>query len=176
MAKSRDGKTKTCSRCKINKVLAEFYKQTASVDGHSSYCRICVRETTGAWHRANPERQKVIRSRTRNKRLGLERGEFGQLLKGQQGKCAICFTPLTRRNGTRDHHHDCGKLRGLLCTRCNSAIGALGDNVEGLERALAYLLRHQELCNNEGYDTDKAGEACDECGSLPPDIELPESA
>ena len=40
-----------------------------------------------------------------------------------------------------DHDHRTGKFRGWLCRMCNTAIGALGDDIEGLERALAYLRR-----------------------------------
>jgi hypothetical protein len=40
-----------------------------------------------------------------------------------------------------DHDHRTGKFRGWLCRMCNTAIGALGDDVDGLERALAYLRR-----------------------------------
>ena len=38
-----------------------------------------------------------------------------------------------------DHDHTSGKYRGYLCIGCNMGIGQLGDSIEGLERALAYL-------------------------------------
>lgn len=41
-----------------------------------------------------------------------------------------------------DHDHDTGEFRGWLCMRCNIAIGGLGDNYEGVLRALDYLLRN----------------------------------
>lgn len=40
-----------------------------------------------------------------------------------------------------DHCHDTGRVRGVLCWDCNSAIGKLGDNKEGIQRALQYLTR-----------------------------------
>jgi hypothetical protein len=40
-----------------------------------------------------------------------------------------------------DHNHETGKFRGWLCDNCNTGIGKLGDTVEGLERAIAYLKR-----------------------------------
>ncbi len=39
-----------------------------------------------------------------------------------------------------DHCHETGKLRGFLCKVCNTSIGALGDNLEGIERARNYLV------------------------------------
>lgn len=40
---------------------------------------------------------------------------------------------------TIDHDHENGRVRGVLCIRCNSALGKLGDNTEGLQRAMDYL-------------------------------------
>ncbi len=42
-----------------------------------------------------------------------------------------------------DHDHVTGVFRGWLCNRCNAGIGMLGDNVAGLQRAIAYLERVQ---------------------------------
>ncbi len=43
-----------------------------------------------------------------------------------------------------DHDHDTGAFRGWLCTACNRGIGSLGDDLLGLERARAYLIRAKE--------------------------------
>lgn len=40
-----------------------------------------------------------------------------------------------------DHCHDTGRVRGMLCHGCNTALGKLGDNVAGLRRALEYLTK-----------------------------------
>lgn len=39
-----------------------------------------------------------------------------------------------------DHSHQTDKFRGWLCNNCNVGISRLGDNVEGLVKALNYLL------------------------------------
>ena len=38
-----------------------------------------------------------------------------------------------------DHDHDTGEFRGWLCNNCNTGLGAMGDTIEGLERAIKYL-------------------------------------
>ena len=38
-----------------------------------------------------------------------------------------------------DHDHDTNQFRGWLCYQCNTAIGNLGDSIEGLKRAILYL-------------------------------------
>ena len=50
--------------------------------------------------------------------------------------CAICFQETKL---TVDHNHQTGRVRGLLCERCNSGIGALSDSVALLVSAKAYL-------------------------------------
>jgi len=63
----------------------------------------------------------------------------------QKSKCACCGihqNELTNRFAV-DHDHDTGLIRGLLCHICNTGIGKLGDNIEGLMRALNYLEKHE---------------------------------
>jgi len=80
------------------------------------------------------------------KRLyGIGLHEYNLMLTEQKGKCACCGihqNELTR-NFAVDHDHDTGLIRGLLCGNCNTAIGKLGDNIEGLMRALNYLEKHE---------------------------------
>lgn len=62
----------------------------------------------------------------------------------QRGRCAICDKKLESKEKTRiefnaDHCHATGKLRGLLCKCCNTSLGKLGDNIEGLQKAMNYL-------------------------------------
>lgn len=52
--------------------------------------------------------------------------------------CELCGTAADLHF---DHCHDSEAFRGWLCMRCNTGLGMLGDNIEGLERALAYLRR-----------------------------------
>lgn len=54
--------------------------------------------------------------------------------------CGVCSRPLsTVFDMVLDHCHATGRVRGVLCIKCNSAIGALGDTPEGLQRAIDYL-------------------------------------
>lgn len=59
----------------------------------------------------------------------------------QNYRCNICNDPESYTGSLHvDHCHTSGLLRGLLCGRCNRAIGLLGDDVESLERALHHVL------------------------------------
>lgn len=79
--------------------------------------------------------------------FGLSKEEYISLLEKQSNVCAICSQPETSIDGknkkTRylavDHCHTTGKVRGLLCTRCNNALGGFMDNIGLLNNAISYL-------------------------------------
>lgn len=65
---------------------------------------------------------------------------YEELLAEQLGVCAICMQKCTsRRRLAVDHCHETGRVRGLLCHRCNRGIGFLGDSRQLLLRASDYL-------------------------------------
>jgi hypothetical protein len=64
------------------------------------------------------------------------------LLAAQEGKCAICSRSIvfgTAGGAHVDHCHTTGRVRGILCGGCNTALGKLGDTIESLERVVRYL-------------------------------------
>ncbi|MBM3661163.1 MAG: hypothetical protein FJW95_16895 [Actinobacteria bacterium] len=62
------------------------------------------------------------------------------MLEAQGGGCAICGRPEPEGGSLHvDHDHETGAVRGLLCFRCNGALGNLDENVERLADAIAYL-------------------------------------
>jgi len=57
-------------------------------------------------------------------------------------QCELCDRVLERGKIHLDHDHVTGAFRGWLCNRCNLALGHLGDNIQGIKRALAYLVKN----------------------------------
>lgn len=104
------------------------------------------------------------RSKDRNKRLrkfGITIEDYHELLKNQGGGCAICGIEHNGQIGNKhkyntsedldrdklfsvDHDHRTNKVRGLLCTRCNNALGCFDDRIELLERSIEYLKKYRE--------------------------------
>lgn len=71
---------------------------------------------------------------------GMDRFCYDLMFAAQKGLCKICQKPETfRKNLSVDHCHATRKIRGLLCVKCNAALGAFGDDIELLEAAIAYL-------------------------------------
>lgn len=83
------------------------------------------------------------------KKYGLRIPDFEMLERQQCGRCAICdkVPAQTTRSKrlTVDHCHVTGSVRGLLCGRCNTAIGMAGDNVAVLRSMILYLERSRYL-------------------------------
>lgn len=73
-------------------------------------------------------------------KFGLTVEDYDRLLAKQKGRCAICgqHPPKTRRLAV-DHIHGTRRVRGLLCTHCNVALGLLGEDVHRIVRMLDYL-------------------------------------
>lgn len=73
--------------------------------------------------------------------------EYAKMFDKQKGACKICSSPLICFDGTKrdserptvDHCHETGKVRGLLCHKCNSGLGLFNDNPELLQRAINYI-------------------------------------
>ncbi len=82
------------------------------------------------------------------------------MLKAQGSVCAICGSKETTVNAKNDkiqklsvdHDHATGKVRGLLCTACNKALGLLSDDLDKILKAHEYLRRHMEETNDTGTD------------------------
>ena len=67
---------------------------------------------------------------------GISNAHYEAMKAAQGGRCAICGRQTDLHV---DHDHRTEAVRGLLCVRCNTGIGQLGDNVRGLKAALEYL-------------------------------------
>ena len=75
---------------------------------------------------------------------GLDFKDYERMLEEQNGVCAICISPPPNNRKTRlaiDHCHKTGKVRGLLCDKCNRSIGLLKDDVSVLKSAIKYLTK-----------------------------------
>ena len=97
-------------------------------------------------YRADPTKVERIRElgrkSNRRQKYGLTEEAYEALLEAHDYQCAICF-------GTEvlcvDHDHETGRVRGILCSRCNSGIGMLRDSLLLVQKASEYLEKHIEV-------------------------------
>lgn len=129
--------TKRCTRCEQGKSLDDFYQ----VDGYPySRCKSCHLEVMREYKEANPDHRRGVSRRSRRKQLlqtyGITEDEYAEMHAQQEGRCAIC---LEETDLQVDHCHAAGHVRGLLCGRCNKALGLFDDDPARLQAAILYL-------------------------------------
>lgn len=129
---------KTCSGCKQRKALTDFHRDGRG--GHLGRCRACRSATRKAWRTAYRDKQSGYRRRFLLARYGLTEAEYEAMLTAQGGGCAMCGQPCqTGRRLAVDHCHASGRVRGLLCVKCNQDLGVY----EAVQSAAAqYLLEY----------------------------------
>lgn len=118
-----------------------------------------------AWEKANPEMVAMQAARKRLKsmnakiNIGLRHhydvtlGAYEEILRLQGGVCAICNgRPSTKRSSRLfvDHDHKTGRVRALLCYRCNAGLGYFLESPANFRRAIAYL-EGFNVCNEKDW-------------------------
>jgi hypothetical protein len=84
------------------------------------------------------QRREAEENKRRERVYGVSADQYQAMLKAQNGVCAICETK-SKRNLSVDHCHETGKVRALLCVKCNAGLGCYGDNPAFARKAAAYL-------------------------------------
>jgi len=111
---------KSCSQCKQDLKVKDFYPNNRNSDGLGGVCKSCIAENA------------------RKRHYGIDPQEYARLLIKQSGRCAICKS--TSNDLMVDHCHSSGITRGLLCRSCNFLIGACQDQLSILDAAENYLI------------------------------------
>lgn len=115
-----------CTKCNQEKPVEDFTPRK-SPKGHHSWCKECINSirkfyslrATGA----------VIKNDY----------NYEEALAAQDGVCYLCKELPTYRDLDIDHSHETGKLRKLLCVKCNWLVGRIENNMELVEDILQYL-------------------------------------
>lgn len=153
---------KICSKCKEEKPLNDFYKRNGRSTygfGTVSQCKECLEKNRKRYPNETPTHQKWVEDQVSKdpnwyRRKNLKRfynitlEQFDDMLKNQNGVCAICKGPPMGKGSYHvDHYHKTGKIRGLLCHKCNIALGMVQDKIDHLEALITYL---NKFSNNKG--------------------------
>lgn len=154
-----DGEYRECSICGHKKHKSDFSTVLYNKKRiPNSACRICVRDR-GRERMKIPETKEMFlessrksylknggKERALNWRLKKEYGitleERDAMLLANGSKCPICETKEPNPYWAVDHCHRTGKVRGVICSRCNSLLGMAKDNIFTLQSAITYLSNH----------------------------------
>lgn len=122
-------------RCSCGK--EEFVRGSQLREGVGEKCTTCASVTHGLLAGVPPG-PKRLRSYHLVTKHGITVETYNNILSSQDGKCAICRKKFDKRLNV-DHCHITMKIRGLLCHKCNIAIGMFEDNTKRLKAAIQYL-------------------------------------
>lgn len=152
-----DGLHPYCKSCRRDEKLKAYY---SDIEKHRSKSR----ENHHKFREQRNEKQRQVAATLEGKAAarrsnllklyGLTQESYDDMRKEQNYCCFICEkheSVVRKGNSSRnatalhvDHCHDTGKVRGLLCTNCNTLLGKAGDSVKVLNKAIEYLERNNK--------------------------------
>ncbi len=138
---------KSCTLCKTIKPINNFYLNKTT-NCYNSNCKKCKNKKRHEKRMETPEIE-VIRQRKRTLRnkYGLSYEYYENMLINQNGRCGICKNIMEKP--CVDHCHTTDKVRELLCGECNKGIGLLKENIDYLNNAITYLIKHNLPLNRK---------------------------
>lgn len=156
--------SKVCTKCLLEKPLSDFWISDKKRGSRRGPCKECDKAYQRMQYERSPEfrekayansrKQALAHPRTAEKsreysiksKFGLSGAEYQTMAASQGHKCALCGTSEVGRYGKEakwkaghwmiDHCHETGRIRGLLCHKCNVRIGAY----EGLKKEIGFAV------------------------------------
>lgn len=132
-----------CADCKAEKPVQEFGLDRHTKRGRKYECKECTNAKRRGRYQAENRKYHL------QSKYGITPEQFDSMAARQQQLCAICQqVPAGRSGGRRavasrglfvDHDSVSGEVRGLLCHKCNVAIGLLNDDPSRVIRASHYI-------------------------------------
>lgn len=145
---------KLCRICGTTKALDQFHTR-ASGRKPAAECKSCASERSRKWHASKGDNRRhrmkkryadmtateheIRRTKYVCKTYGLTPEQYAALLADCGNLCHICGENRTTQRLAVDHCHDSLEVRGLICKRCNSAIGLADESADRLARMIEYL-------------------------------------
>ena len=119
----------TCTRCKVSKLASQYHRYQLS----SSLFSI-----RGKTYTRKPISQCIqcVKERYLQRTYGISINEFTLMQVEQKGLCKMGCGKI---GSNVDHSHSSGRVRGLLCSNCNTGLGLFHDNPELLRKAAEYV-------------------------------------
>ena len=124
---------RVCKNCREKKLLEDFHPSLQSKFGHRMTCARC--EMFGA-----VERRTKMAPEAANKAGPAQHRRIELAGRPKPEACEICNRRPGKNGLQFDHDHKSGRFRGWLCSRCNTTLGQVGEDISTLAAMIDYLL------------------------------------
>lgn len=152
---------KLCTKCKEYVEITLFSNDKHRADKLNKYCRPCLKIISSKWlhsekginYRKAYYKSDAFRNSRYKNTFSISLIEYEKMIKVYDNNCYICRkketafegkTGITKRLSI-DHDHKTGNIRGLLCTRCNTALGLIKDDIETAKNIIEYLTNFHKM-------------------------------
>ncbi len=138
--------TKVCIECKDSKRLKQFDYCKTCKNERKNVCISCMRKKRVDYLKLHGNNEDISKVQAQDWRLkttyGINIETYNKMFNDQNGCCKICKIHQTdlNKNLAVDHSHTTGKVRGLLCHKCNMGIGLLQEDITILAESIKYLM------------------------------------
>ncbi len=131
--------TKSCTKCGRTQSLKSFPKNKQCRDGVRTVCKSCVSEYRKKWWENGGGKEKQ-RDTNLKRAYGIDSSEWQRLFELQKGCCVSCERHQSSmlKSLHVDHCHKSGKVRALLCDRCNRALGIMDEDAVSIRKLAEY--------------------------------------
>jgi hypothetical protein len=151
----------TCKTCAEEKPEDQFNRDRSKKIGRRGHCKVCEnkkirsrraedpeeikqarRDQSKKFRQEQPEKARAIQRNSYLKwQYGMTSAEYDVKLASQGGGCYICEkTPQEEGQMLAvDHDHGTGKIRGILCQRCNTTLGRFQEDPKLLRKVANYI-------------------------------------
>src|SRR6478736_287576 len=143
-----------CKKCTSIKVKEYYDLHADDIKKFSKEYHLKNKKERNQKSRENFHKNPEIRKKNRLKPYNITQDQFDNLLDKSEYKCNICSLSqeehykLYKKDLFIDHNHENGRIRGILCRKCNLGIANFKDDIHLLNSAIGYLSKaHQvEIC------------------------------
>jgi len=144
---------KKCCGCKKRLKLDKFWRHSQNPNGDWKYqtkCISCMKAYAKNLPKGTIKKRKALQDL---KFIGLTENDYLSMYESQNGCCYICHKTIANKFYSKkedggyshiDHDHKTNKIRKLLCSNCNTALGLLKDDINLFYKCIDYLKEHQQ--------------------------------
>ena len=132
-----------CPKCNEEKLLSNFCRDKHTYTGFAIYCKQCNSKKAKKRYRKHKSEHKNAQLKND---FGITLKQYKKMVNSQNNVCAICrkLEKIKNKSLSVDHCHKTGRIRGLLCSRCNTGLGLFQDSTDNLKQAIVYLKKIKE--------------------------------